>query len=331
MLSVQILGTGEYLPERCVESSELDRRWSKPEGWTRRHAGIERRYHVSEGETTSYMGARAAQDALDAAGLQAGEIDCIVSACSVMEQAIPCSAVLIQRALGLGKSGIPAFDINATCLSFLAALDTMSMAVACGRYRRVLIVSSEIPTAGLRQDDPETAMLFGDGAGAVLLGTAAPGSDASILGTHFETYSAGAELCRVRAGGTRLVAGRDMQAFLDGAFFEMRGRPTYRMAAQWLPAFLERLFVRAEVTVDRLKRIIPHQASGKALMHLQALLGLEEGKMVHVLGERGNQMAASIPVALHHAVRTGQVERGDTIALVGSGAGLSFGGAVLSY
>ncbi|HUB91242.1 MAG TPA: 3-oxoacyl-[acyl-carrier-protein] synthase III C-terminal domain-containing protein [Dyella sp.] len=331
MLSVQILGTGEYVPSHCVYSSALDERWHKPAGWIARHAGIERRYYATEDETSSLMAARAAHSALVAAGLEAGELDCIVSACSVMEQAIPCSAVLIQRQLGLGESGIPAFDINATCLSFLAALDTMSMAIAAGRYRRVLIVSSEIASAGLREDDADTAMLFGDGAGAVVLGPASKESGAGIRGAHFETYAVGAELCQVRSGGTRIRPRGNMQAFLDGACFEMHGRHTYRMAAQRLPAFLERLSACAGTSLDHIDRIIPHQASAKALAHLEALLGVPAGKLVKVLVERGNQMAASIPVTLHHAVTTGKVKRGDAVALIGSGAGLSFGGAILTY
>ncbi len=330
-MSAQILGTGEHVPRRCVLSTELDTRWNKPAGWTLRHTGIDRRYYADAEETTSSMAAMAAEAALRDAGLSPDELDCIISACSVMEQAIPCSAALIQRQLGLGESGIPAFDINATCLSFLAALDTLSMAIAAGRYRRVLIVSSEIASAGLPEDDAETSMLFGDGAGAVVIGASTDEGTSRILGTHFETYGIGAELCQVRAGGTRIRPRENMQAFLEGACFQMRGRQTYRMAAQRLPAFIARLFDRAGVTLDRIDRIIPHQASAKALTHLQALLKLPAGRLVRTLGERGNQMAASIPVALHHAVNSGLVKRGDTIALIGSGAGLSFGGAVLTY
>jgi len=330
-MTVQILGTGEYVPSRCVSSSSLDQRWSKPSGWTRRHAGIERRYYATADETTSVMGARAAQAAMAAAGIEPRELDCIVSACSVMEQAIPCSAALIQRQLGLGESGIPAFDVNATCLSFLVALDTMSMAIDAGRYRRVLIVSSEVASAGLPEHQAETAMLFGDGAGAVVLGKAAADSAAHIMGTHFETYGVGAELCQVRSGGTRIRARDNLQAFLEGASFEMRGRQTYRMAAQRLPGFIARLVERAGISLAHVDRIIPHQASAKALAHLETLLRLPVGRLVRTLGERGNQMAASIPVALHHAVTSGAVKRGDAIALIGSGAGLSFGGAVLTY
>jgi 3-oxoacyl-[acyl-carrier-protein] synthase III len=330
-LPIRILGTGECLPGTCVQSQALDESWKKKVGWTLKHSGIERRYYASEGETTSFMGALAARSALAAAGMEAYELDCIVSACSVMEQAIPCTGVLIQRQLGLGESGIPAFDINATCLSFIAALDLLSVAMAAGRYRRVLVVSSEIASAGLRWDDPETAMLFGDGAAAVVLGQATEADGSEILGTHFETFSVGADLCQVKSGGTRIRPRTQMDEFLRGACFEMQGRATYRMAVKRLPVFLDRLFQRANVALGELACIVPHQASAKGLDHLEATLQLPQDLLVRVLASRGNQMAASIPVTLHHAITSGRVQRGDLMALVGSGAGLSFGGAVLRY
>lgn len=330
-LPIRILGTGEHIPSTCIESHALDERWKKKSGWTFKHSGIERRYYASPDETTSLMGARAARSALATAGMEAHEIDCIVSACSVMEQAIPCTGVLIQRHLGLGESGIPAFDINATCLSFIAALDLLGVAIAAGRYRRVLVVSSEIASAGLREDDAETTMLFGDGAAAVILGRATGVDGSEILGTHFETFSVGAGLCQVKSGGTRIRPRTQMDEFLRGACFDMQGRATYRMAAQRLPPFLDRLFQRANVALKDFACIVPHQASAKALDHLQATLQLPKDLLVRVLAKRGNQMAASIPVTLHHAITMGRVQRGDVMALVGSGAGLSFGGAVLKY
>ena len=248
-----------------------------------------------------------------------------------MEQAIPCTAALVHRELGLGDSGIPAFDVNATCLSFLVALDLLGAAISAGRFRRVLIVSSEIASAGLPWDEPATAMLFGDGAAAVVLSHGTPGETSQLLGTHFETFSDGANFCQIRAGGTRLRARDDPLAYAGHAVFRMDGKATYRMAAQRLPVYLERLLARAGIGLGDLSAIVPHQASAKALAHLQAALGLPEDKIVRVLTTRANQMAASIPVALHHAVASGAIQRGDTIALVGSGAGLSFGGAVLRY
>ncbi|UXI67124.1 beta-ketoacyl-ACP synthase 3 [Tahibacter amnicola] len=329
-LPIRILGTGEYTPAVRVASHELDARWGRPQGWTFRHSGISHRHYAGPDETTSSMAALAARSALAAAGLTASDMDCIVSASSVMEQAIPCTAVLVQRRLGLEGSGIPAFDINATCLGFLAALDTVGAALAIGRYRRVLVVCGEMASAGLRADDPETAMLFGDGAAAVVLGRDG-GGESQVLNVRLETYSEGADLCQVRAGGTRLKPSDGRDDFLEGAYFEMNGRATYRLAAQRFPAFVDRLLGDAGVTCAQLRQIVPHQASAKALAHMEAALKLPAETFVRVLATRGNQMAASIPIALHHAISSGKIARGDLVALLGTGAGLSFGGAVLRY
>lgn len=328
-MAVRILGTGEYRPSLTVTSDALDARWNKAAGWTQRHSGIQARRYAAEHETSSVMGAAAARQALSEAGLRPNDLDCIVSACSVMEQPIPCTAALIQRELGLGDSGIPAFDINATCLGFPVALDLMATAIAAGRHRHVLIVSSEIASAGLPPDAPATAMLFGDGAGAAVLGSADGHAGSRVLASHFATYGDGAEHCRVRAGGTRLRVHDDDEGFRQGAVFEMDGRATYRMAAARLPMFLEQLLQRAHVHRRELAAIVPHQASDKALTHLQTLLELPDGMLVRTLPDRGNQMAASLPVALHEGMRSGRLRRGDVVALIGSGAGLSFGGCVL--
>ena len=330
-IPLRITGTGEYIPSRRVESEQFDARWAKPGGWTRRQVGIDYRHYATDEEPASLMAARAAEDALRRAGLRADQLDCVISACSVMEQAIPCTAVLVQRRLGLAGSGIPAFDINATCLSFVVALDLAAAAIAVGRYRRVLIVSSEVASAGLDWDDRETAALFGDGAAAAVI-EACPAEEGSrFIAAHMETYSEGAELCQVRAGGTRLRIANGVEAFEQGAHFEMSGRATYRLAAQHLPRFMDRLSSRSGIAIGDLKKLIPHQASAKALKHLEVALGLRAGMLVRVLETRGNQMAASIPIALHGAIERGEIARGDLIALVGSGAGLSFGGAVLRY
>lgn len=328
-LPVCILGTGEYRPSQAVPSTELDVRWNKPAGWTRKHSGIDVRHFATGDETSSVMAAHAARMALQRAGLGADDLDAIVSACSVMEQPIPCTAALVQRELGLGGSGIPAFDINATCLSFLAGLDLLSLAITAGRYRRVLLVSSEIASAGLPWHDPATAMLFGDGAAAAVLTSSEPGDHAAVLACHFETYGDGAAFCQIRAGGTRLRVHDDAAQFARGAVFEMDGKATYRMAAERLPVFLQRLLDKAGVQQSDLAAIVPHQASDKALRHLQKLLQLPDAMLVRILPERGNQMAASVAVALHQGIVSGRLQRGDTIALVGSGAGLSFGGCVL--
>lgn len=329
-IPVRIAGTGDYVPSRPVHSGEFDERWGKPAGWTEERTGITRRFFASADETSSFMGAEAARAALKAAGISARDLDCIVFTACVSEQAIPCTAVLIHRRLGLDGTGVPAFDVNATCLGFMMAFDMMTDAIATGRYRRVLIVSSEIASVGLNWEDPETAPLFGDGAAAVVLEGASDHSSA-LLARHAQTFSEGADLCQVRSGGTRIRVREQLQHFLDGACFEMSGRETYRLAARVLPQFLRSLLTRARVEVPNIACWIPHQASSKALAHLQATLTLPAERVTRIIRERGNQIAASLPSTLHHAITCGRVKRGDLVALVGAGAGLSLGGAILRY
>jgi len=329
-LPLTIIGTGEYTPSRLVHSDEFDRRFGRREGWSERQTGVASRRFVGEGETSRMMGASAAQQALDAAGIAAHEIDCIISACAVMEQPIPCLASQIQRQLGLGDSGIPAFDINATCLSMLVALDMAACAFAAGRWRRVLIVSSEIASAGLNFDDVTTGPLFGDGAAAVLV-EAVPDSPSCMLAAHMETYGTGGDLCQLRSGGTGISLHHQTEAFWAGSHFEMNGKAMYRMVAEVFPAFLKRLLDKAGMTAQDIACVIPHQASGRGIDHAVALLGLDDTRVVRVLHDHGNQNAASIPVALHHAVTSGRIARGDHVLLLGTGAGLALGGVVLRY
>ncbi|MGV7193777.1 3-oxoacyl-[acyl-carrier-protein] synthase III C-terminal domain-containing protein [Xanthomonas axonopodis] len=329
-LPLRILGTGRHVPARQVTSQALDERWQLPAGTTLARLGVATRHYVGEGETASSMGAAAAQQALANAGIDAGEVDCLISACSVMEQPIPCQAVLIQRALGLGDSGIPAFDVNATCLSFLVALDTAANALALGRYRRVLIVSSEVASAGLDDTVPATAGLFGDGAAAVVVGRSSADHGSALLSSRLSSYGSGADLCRIRGGGTRAPQSDD-DARAASRLFWMDGRGAYRFAARHLPAFWDQLLREAGTSTAQLRCLVPHQASGGGLDHVVQTLGLRSEQVVRILHDTGNQVAASLPHALHHACVDRQLQRGDVFALLGTGAGLAIGGMVLRY
>lgn len=329
-LPLRILATGQYVPSLRMASAAFDQRWGKPDGWTRRHVGIDHRHFAGPDEPASMMAAHAAQDALQRAGLRADQVDVVISVAGVMEQAIPCTAALVQRRLGLAGSGIPAFDINATCLGFLVALDLVASAMAAGRYRRALLVAGEVASAGMNWDDTDTAALFGDGGAAVIV-EADQSAGSCLLASHMETFTEGAEFCQVRAGGTRVRLADGADTFAAASRFEMSGRATYRLAAQKLPGFLQTLFQRAGVRMEDLALLVPHQASAKALDHLQRALRLPPGSLVRILQTHGNQMAASLPLALHHAIERGDLRRGDLFAMVGSGAGLSFAGSVLRY
>ena len=329
-IPLQVLGSGEYVPSTRTSSDELDRRWGKPLGWTERHTGVASRAYAATGENVVSMGAAAARDALAAAHMEARELDAIVCVGSVPHQAIPCTGAFLQRALGLEHSGIPAFDVNATCLGFLVGLDLIAQSIATGRYRTALLVASESVSLGLHGEDRSTAALFGDGAAAVVVG--APRREgALLLASHLQTFSTGLECCQIRAGGSGLSPRENMNEYLAATAFEMQGRQTYKLAAQLLPQFLATLLDRARVEAPAVDVWIPHQASARAIEHLQNVLELPTERFVMTLDTCGNQVSASLPIALHRGITTGKIQPGHTVALVGSGAGLAFGGAVLSF
>lgn len=178
---VKIIASGSYVPRRAVPSTYIDDRLGKRHGWTQRLFGIEKRHYAGDDETSSFMAAQAALQAFERAGLAPNEIDCIIAACGVGEQPIPSTAVLVQHKLGLGGSGIAAFDVNSTCLSFVTALDTVADAITLGRFQRVLIVAADIASCGLDWSNPEAAAIFGDGAAAVIVEKSAEGEGARIL------------------------------------------------------------------------------------------------------------------------------------------------------
>jgi 3-oxoacyl-[acyl-carrier-protein] synthase III len=276
-----------------------------------------------------------------------------------MDQAMPCNAALIHRELGLGASGVAAFDINASCLGFLAALDTLSWPLLAGRYRRVLIVAADIASCALDWTELGASAIFGDGAAAAVIGrerdpdATTPG----ILASAFATYSEGAHLCEIRAGGSRhhpSRSGQDVTSaaasdrasgtstisigatgrpvdYLTLAQFRMDGQAVFHLVARHLDEFVDALVRGAGLGRDDLTLVIPHQASHLGLRYLTRRLGFARDRVVNIYADHGNQVSASLPSALHAAIRGGRLRRGDTALLLGSGAGVSLGGIVLRY
>lgn len=328
--NVKILGTGKYLPQQQIFSAELDRRLNLPTGWSENASGVAVRHFVRD-ETASQMGALAAQQALESSGINLEDIDCLISASGVMEQAIPCTAALILEQLGGASINIPAYDINSTCLSFLTALDTLSYLVSAGRYRHVLIVSSEVASVGLNWQDRETCILFGDGAAAVVIGRTEPMESSSILTSRIETHSTGAHFCEIRGGGTGLHARYYSEETKEAFLFRMNGKAVFRKSSELMPGFLGRLLEPLQISLNEVKLVVPHQASGSAMELLRRRLGIKPERFMKIIQNHGNTIAASIPMALHTAIEDKRISRGDPILLLGTSAGFSMGGIVLVY
>jgi 3-oxoacyl-[acyl-carrier-protein] synthase-3 len=323
-----IAGTGIHMPQRRICAAELDRLTGQAEGSTTSRFGVVQRHWAAADETSSEMGANAARAALDDAGWDATGLDVIIGACGVMEQPIPGTAVLIQRRLGLGGSGIPAFDINATCLSFLPALDRVLAGFALGEWQRALIVSADIASAALDFADPEASVLFSDGAAAVLLEAGGPHRR---LASRMASYGEAADVCQLAAGGTRVRLGEDVAAFAAQAKFRMDGRAVFKATSRRFPGFLAGLLDAAGVAADHVDVVIPHQASAAALEHLKRALPDGHARTIDQFASIGNQIATSLPHALHVARITGRLRPGQIGLMIGSAAGISLGGAVFRW
>ncbi|MGE7111465.1 beta-ketoacyl-ACP synthase III [Lysinibacillus sp. NPDC047702] len=326
---VKILGTGKYLPSKKVYAREIDELLGVKAGWVEQKSGVVMRSFIVN-ETASEMATYAAMEAIKASGLHKKDIDCIVSVSGTMEQPIPCNAALVQKQLGLSDSKIPCFDINSTCLSFVTGLDTISYLIHCERYRNVLLVSSDIASVGLNWDAKENAILFGDGAAAVVITKTPENETSKVLSGHMETFSEGAHNTEIRGGGTKLHP-TNPKAHETDFLFDMNGKSVFKLSSKNIGAFMEKLLATSNCTMDDIDLVVPHQASGMAMRILRNKLGIEEAKFMNIIHNHGNTIASSIPIALHEAIVQNKIQRGNKIMLIGTSAGLSIGGVVFEY
>ena len=318
----KIAGSGAYKPRKVLTSREMDDVHGCAAGWTEGEFGIASRHVAGDAETTSFMAAEAAKAALTNAGWEGESLDVIIGGCGVMEQPIPSTSALVQDKLGLGASGIPCFDVNQTCLSFVAALDVTAMGIAIGRWKRALVYASDIATAGLNPDIPKTRSIFGDGAAAIVIEADEQGAS-GLLSQASVTMGAHNQLAQLRSGGTKLRVSEGYKALVEGSYFEMDAFGIFKAAAKALPGVIEQALSEANVTKDDLDCIICHQASAPGVEHVKRLFGPRDERVVNIFANHGNQIAASIPTVLAHALETGAAKPGDTVMLLGTAAGIS--------
>jgi 3-oxoacyl-[acyl-carrier-protein] synthase-3 len=321
-----ILAAAHALPARRIPSAEIDRRCGLAAGRIEAATGVAARYHV-EGESQIDLAVAAARAALDRAGLVPGRIDLVLGANAVPYQALPATAPLVARGLGIADGQAAAYDLNASCLSFLPALDHAATQIALGRARHALVFSSEIASRALDfAGDPFVAAHFGDGAAAVVLG---PGTG-RIAACRFRTYPSAYAACGLRAGGTALDFHADPAAFAAEAWFRMDGEALFRLTARHFRAFTQALLDEAGWRMADVDLVLPHQASPRALARMARVLEVPPGRMVDISADYGNQVAASIPTALALAFERGLMPPGRRILMLGTAAGVSFGGLALA-
>jgi 3-oxoacyl-[acyl-carrier-protein] synthase III len=330
MFPVKIAGLGYYLPERCVDNEEIAQRLGISPDYIERAAGVRERRYATTTETTVGMAVAAARMALTTAKLDLGDLDAIVGASSAPQQAIPCTAALTQRELGAPEGRSACFDVNATCLSFAFALHAVGALVAAGAYRAALIFSSEKASCSINPNQPESYVLFGDAAAAAIVTRSGDRESSAIHHARFETHSSGADATQILGGGT-LHLPDDPTTTPEMNQFSMNGRAVFRQAGQLITPFLDRFFEETGWTRESVRMVIPHQASGHAVNLLTSRLGFTDEQVFLNLRDRGNCVAASIPLALAEAIQAGRIERGDRVLLAGTGAGLTLGALAMTY
>jgi 3-oxoacyl-[acyl-carrier-protein] synthase-3 len=313
-----VLGVGSSLPKRRVTNDELAQTVDTTDAWIVERTGIRSRYLAGEDETTASLATDAARKALDHAGVAAAEVDLIVLATATPDQTFPSSATKVQAALGINDC--IAFDVHAVCTGFLYALSVADSMLRSGNAKTAIVIGSETFSRILDWEDRGTCVLFGDGAGALVLG--AQETEGGILATKLHADGRHNDLLFVDGGpSTTGTVGK----------LRMKGREVFRHAVVNLAGVLNEVLEAAGLTAAEVDWVVPHQANARILDATAKKLGLPAEKVVVTVGEHANTSAASVPLAFDTAVKDGRIKRGDIVVLEAMGGGFTWGAAALRY
>ena len=331
MPRTRILGTGFSVPDRVVTNDELSRLMDTTDEWIRTRTGIEERRWVTEGETGVDLAYRATERALDMAGVKPENLDAIVYATSSPDHFAPGNGVYLQRRLGIGT--IPALDVRAQCSGFIYALSVADAWIRTGQFRRVLVVGSEVQSTGLELSTAgrHVAVIFADGAGAVLLGPA-PENDGGILGFDLHSEGAHAEKLWVDAPGSMYHPRVSREQIEAGRhFLAMDGKEVFRHAVVRMPESVRAVLASTGQSLDGIKLLLAHQANLRISEAMQKSLGLRDEQVYNNIMRYGNTTAATIPIALDECVRGGRLKRGDLLVMTAFGSGFMWGSAAIRW
>ncbi|BBB92105.1 MAG TPA: beta-ketoacyl-ACP synthase III [Methylomusa anaerophila] len=324
--SVGILGIGSYVPAKVVTNKDIEKMVDTSDEWIVERTGIRERHIAAAGEATSDLAAIAAQRALEDAGVGAGEIELILVATATPDMYFPATACLVQSSLKAVNAA--AFDLSAVCSGFVYGLVTGSQFIMAGTYRKVLVIGAETFSRITDWTDRSTCAIFGDGAGAVVLGETSPGC--GVLGIHLGADGAGGDLLKVPAGGSRQPASAEtISQRLH--FVHMNGNEVYKFAVKIMGEAANRALENANLSPADITYLVPHQANIRICQAAAKRLGLPMEKVLVNIDKYGNTSAASIPIVLDEALKSGRVKNGDILVLVGFGGGLTWAASVVKW
>ena len=325
---IAIKGTGSYSPERVVPNSYFETILDTSDEWITNRTGIKERRMIEKGQAMSDLATLASASALQMAGISADELDLIIIGTSTADMLSPSCGCLVQHRLGAKKA--VAFDVNAACPGFIYGLVIAQKFMQDSSYSKALVVGGEIVSNRLDYKDRSTCVLFGDGAGAVVLGHSNGNDDGEILATDIESDGDLWHLIHVPGGGSRIPASHEMiEKGLQ--YVKMRGNEVFKHAIRTMVDSARKIMVQQGVTSDEIDWFIPHQANIRIMDVVAEKLGIPTEKVIVTVNKYGNTSAATIPVALDEAVKDGRIKKGDLVLVNSFGAGLTWGAALFRY
>lgn len=319
MLHAKILGTGSYLPAHRVTNHELAQKIDTSDEWISTRTGIKARHIAAENEKTSDLAAAAARIAIKNAGVSHEEIDLIIVATATPDMQFPSTASIVQHKLSI--AGCPAFDVQAVCAGFMYALSTANAYIRSGMSKKALVIGAEVFSRIVDWNDRTTCVLFGDGAGAVVLGAS---EEKGIIhsklhadGSHLDLLKTPAQMANGQICGT--------------PFVQMDGQGVFKFAVKQLSAVAQEVLSESGYTAEQVDWIVPHQANRRIIEATAKHLGLPMEKVIVTVDEHANTSAASVPLALDEGIRSGKIQRGQTLLLEGIGGGFTWGAVLIQY
>ena len=326
--STVILGTGSYTPKRVLTNDDIAKMVDTSDEWIRARSGIRERRIAGDDQATSDLAVNAGRIALDDAGVAASEIDLLVVATITPDYPMPSTACIVQHKLGV-PSASACFDVNAACSGFLYALDTACSMIASGRYHKALVIGAEKLSTVVDWRERGTCLLFGDGAGAAVVGASRkPG--VGLLGTRLGSLGEDTELLYIPAGGSRTPTSAATVARRDH-FIKMKGKEVFKLAVRVMEEAARDILEQHGVAANQIGLVIPHQANLRIIDAIAQYLELPVERFFVNVDRYGNTSAASIPIALDEARRAGRIKKDDLTLLVAFGAGLTYGSALIRW
>ena len=319
MIFSRILGTGSYLPARILTNADLEKLIDTNDQWIVDRTGIRERHIAAEGEFTSDLAAQAARAALEAAGLVVDDIDLLLVATTTPDLVFPSTACIVQSKLGM-TNGRPAFDLQAVCSGFIYALSVADQFIKTGAAKHVLVVGAETLSRITDWNDRGNCILWGDGAGAVVLGAS---SEPGIIATHIHADGRHKDLLRTTTGPST--------GMKEPALMRMEGNPVFKMAVNTLDRIVDETLEANGLQKSDIDWLVPHQANIRIISATAKKLGMSMDHVVTTVAGHGNTSAASVPLAFDVAVRDGRIQRGQTVLMEAFGGGFTWGSALLKY